>query len=360
MIKSDYSNLKTLVINLDDYIQNYNTQLPYLESIELNIERFSGINALKGEHKKEDYNKYISRFALNFQPLSVIGCALSHILACKYIYDNYINNYDYFLIMEDDAFPIYNKKDFYNLLNKNLNEITILDKKWDIIQLHSDGVFPNYETYNTHYLSGSTAAYLISKKAIEKTLKFKIYSHADILQHNFIKYNKYKIKYNLFWTDEKRSLNRISNYNIFFFMDTIFKYIFEKNNLLRGEKNSEICLNLKLLKEPLSNKELSIKETIIIIPIIFYLIIKILTKKEYILSYFLNLYFMFNFYNIFEKDNYNCLLITHVYAILFGIISCYICSKNKMKTNLNYLCLQLSYGIINFHFLDLFFIYKKI
>lgn len=50
-MNKDYSNLKTLVINLDDYIQNYNTQLPYLESIGLNIERFSGINALKGKHK---------------------------------------------------------------------------------------------------------------------------------------------------------------------------------------------------------------------------------------------------------------------------------------------------------------------
>ena len=65
----------------------------------------------------------------------------------------------------------------------------ILDKNWDIIQLHSDAFFPNYETYFTHFVSGSTAAYLISKKGIEKTLKSKIYSHADFIQHNFIKYN---------------------------------------------------------------------------------------------------------------------------------------------------------------------------
>ena len=73
-MNEDYSNLKTLVINLDDYIENYNIQLPYLESIGLKIERFSGINALKDEHKKEDYKKYISKFASNFQPLSIIGC----------------------------------------------------------------------------------------------------------------------------------------------------------------------------------------------------------------------------------------------------------------------------------------------
>ena len=60
-MNQDYSNLKTLVINLDDYIENYNKQLPYLENIGLKIERFSGINAIKGEHKKEDYKKYITR-----------------------------------------------------------------------------------------------------------------------------------------------------------------------------------------------------------------------------------------------------------------------------------------------------------
>ena len=139
MIQADYSNLKTLVINLHDYIENYNKQLIYLESIGLNIERFNGINALKGEHIKEEYKKYISNFAFKFTK-SIIGCALSHILCCKYIYDNYINNYEYFLIMEDDAFPINNKEDFLNLLNNNLKNIEILDKS-GLIQLHSDAFF---------------------------------------------------------------------------------------------------------------------------------------------------------------------------------------------------------------------------
>ena len=85
-IKEDYSNLKTFVINLDDYKENYLKQLPYLESIGLKVERFSGINALKDEHLKPEYKQYISNFAFNFTPKSVIGCALSHILCCKYIY----------------------------------------------------------------------------------------------------------------------------------------------------------------------------------------------------------------------------------------------------------------------------------
>lgn len=37
LIKPDYSNLKTFVINLHDYKNNYEKQLPYLESIGLKV-----------------------------------------------------------------------------------------------------------------------------------------------------------------------------------------------------------------------------------------------------------------------------------------------------------------------------------
>lgn len=280
-MNTDYSNLKTLVINLDDYKDNYNKQLPELERIGLNIERFKAINALKNEYKNPEYSKYISTFALNFQPKSVIGCALSHILCSKFINNNYINQYDYFLIMEDDAFPIYNKKDFYNLLNKNLHEIEILDKNWDIIQLHSDAFFPNYETYNTHYICGSTAAYLISKKGIEKTLNYKIYSHADFIQHNFLKFNKYRVKSNLFWTNETNSLNRpiSNNYNFnklsLYSKTKLIEFInkFIISLPLRGEKTYSHFLEFKIIKLPYFEKEYTTNE------IIDYLIAGVLFRK---------------------------------------------------------------------------------
>lgn len=285
-MNKDYSNLKTFVINLDDYIENYNKQLPYLENIGLNIERFSGLNALKYQHLKPEYKEYISKFALYFQPLSIIGCALSHILCSKYILDNYINNYDYFLIMEDDVFPIYNQNDFYNLLNKNLNEIRILDKDWDIIQLHSDALFPNYETYNTHYICGSTAGYLISKTGIEKTLKLKIYSHADFIQQNFLKFNKYRVRSNLFYTNEKNSLNRVkqqvySFYNISLYSKT--KFIEFINNYLisiplRGEKSYGNFLEFKIIRLPYFCKEYTANEVIDYLFVLF--LLKKLTKLK--------------------------------------------------------------------------------
>jgi len=267
-INSDYSNLKTYIVNLDDYKANYTKQLPLLLKIGLNVERFSGINAIKNEHLEPEYQQYISTYAKNFAPKSVIGCALSHILCCKHIKSNYsekINDHKlFYLIMEDDAFPLYDKEEFYERLNKSIYEIQVLDSNWDIIQLHSDGFIATKDTYNTHIACGSTAAYLISYNGINKTLTSKIYGHLDFIQHNFIKYNKYRTKENLFYTNEKDSLNRIQvtsklNYKYYSlllkskFCEVLNKY----TNIipLRGEKKYQHFLEFKILKEPFFDKE---------------------------------------------------------------------------------------------------------
>jgi GR25 family glycosyltransferase involved in LPS biosynthesis len=299
-IKEDYSNLKTFVINLDDYKENYVKQLPYLESIGLKVGRFNGINALKDEHLKPEYKQYISKFAFNFTPKSVIGCALSHILCCKHIYNNYINTEDnnnkiarevtrrlgaispqFFLIIEDDAFPKYLKTEFYEKLNKTIYEISLLDLNWEIIQLHSDAFFDTNETYNTHPACGSTAAYLISSFAIKKILNFKLMGHLDFLEHNFITYKKYRSKENLFYTNEKESLNRSINKtkNFKYYSLYLKSYALELFNKytnllnLRGEKKYENFLEFKILKFPYFKKEYTANE------FIDYLLGLILTKK---------------------------------------------------------------------------------
>ena len=285
-IKEDYSNLKTFVINLDDYKENYIKQLPYLESIGLKVERFSGINALKDEHLKPEYKQYISNFAFNFTPKSVIGCALSHILCCKHISNNYINpdnnntievnessyrgKTPFFLIMEDDAFPKYLKTEFYERLNKTIYEISLLDSGWEIIQLHSDAFFATNETYNTHPVCGSTAAYLISNFAIKKILKFKLIGHVDFVEHNFITYKKYRSKENLFYTNEKESLNRNINQtkNFKYYSLYLKSYVLDLFNnytnllKLRGEKKYKNLLEFKILKLPYFKKEYTANEFI--------------------------------------------------------------------------------------------------
>ena len=292
-IKSDYSNLKTFVINLDDYISNYTKQLPYLLNLGLNVERFSGVNALKNEHVKPEYQEYISNYAKNFAPKSLIGCALSHILCCKHIKSNYCEKANdpipYFLIMEDDAFPLYNSEEFYERLNKSIYEIQLLDSNWEIILLHSDGFFPTKETYNTHsYVSGSTAAYLISLNGINKTLNSKIYGHIDVVMHNFITFNKYRTKENLFYTDEKDSLNRVQvesklNYKYYsLFLKSNFCELL--NNYthiipLLGEKKYQHILEFKVLREPLFDKEFTLNDLLDYLCI--FIILRIVKKSFY-------------------------------------------------------------------------------
>ena len=267
-IKADYSNLKTYVINLDDYESNYTKQLPHLLNIGLHVERFSGINAIKNEHLKPEYQQYISTYAKNFAPKSMIGCSLSHILCCKHIKATYSEKTNepmpFFLIMEDDAFPLYNSEEFYKHLNKSIYEIQLLDSKWDIILLHSDGFFPTKDTYNTHIVCGSAAAYLISLNGINKTLNNKIYNHIDLVMHNFITFNKYKTKENLFYTNEKTSLNRgqvTSKLNYKYYSLFLKSKFCELLNYythiipLRGEKNYQHFFEFKILREPLFEKE---------------------------------------------------------------------------------------------------------
>jgi GR25 family glycosyltransferase involved in LPS biosynthesis len=286
-IKSDYSNLKTYVINLDDYEANYTKQLPHLLNIGLHVERFGGINALKDEHLQPEYQQYISNYAKKFAPKSIIGCALSHILCCKHIKATYFDNTNdpmpYFLIMEDDAFPLYNCEEFYEHLNKSICEIQLLDSNWEIILLHSDGFFPTKNTYTTHsYVSGSAAVYLISLNGINKTLNSKIYGHIDLFMHNFITFNKYKTKENLFYTNEKDSLNRVqvkSKLNYKYYSLLLKSRFFEVLNYfthivpLHGEKKYQHHLEFKALREPFFNKELTLND------LIDYLFIFIVLRK---------------------------------------------------------------------------------
>jgi hypothetical protein len=171
--------------------------------------------------------------------------------------------------MEDDAFPLYNKEEFYERLNKSVYEIELLDSKWDIIQLHSDCILPTKDTYSTHIACGSTAAYLISFNGLNKTLNSKIYGHLDFIQHNFIKYNKYRTKENLFYTNEKTSLNRIDvknkqNYKHYSLLlkSNICELLNYYTHIipLRGEKKYHHYFEFKLLKEPIFNNEFNVND----------------------------------------------------------------------------------------------------
>lgn len=248
-------NIISFIINLDNYEENYKKQLSYFKSINLTPKRFSAINAIDNEHIK--YKNLINLLSLYLTPKSCIGCSLSHILLAKYLYKNYSTCKNiYFLILEDDVFPkneyLNNSKKFYYDLNNEIENIKIIDKNWDIIQLHSDGPIDTKSTYTTHLFTGSTAAYLLSFNGLEKMIKEKVTYHLDFTTQNFLKYRKYRLKNNLFYTNEKSSVNREMNYS----KSVLIKSVLLKKIIpLRGEKLWEDYLNFKSLRLPILNKE---------------------------------------------------------------------------------------------------------
>lgn len=263
-------NIISFVINLDNYKDNYEKQIPYFNNLKLKPQRFSAINALNNEHI--NHKNIINKLSLTFSPKSVIGCSLSHILLCKYIlntYKHFENNY--YLILEDDVFPKEeyqnDSKLFYKDLTETLNNIKIIDKDWDIIQLHSDGLIDTKNTYSTHLFTGSTAAYLISQTGLNKMANEKATYHIDFITQNFLKYRKYRSRENLFYTNEKSSVNRVNSKSL----SLLFKSKILKTMIpLRGEKLWEDYLNFKTLRLPLLNKEYTANNLIDITVVLFF------------------------------------------------------------------------------------------
>lgn len=248
-------NIISYVINLDKYQNNYEQQIPYFNKIKLNTTRFKAINAIENEHL--NYKNLINPLFFYISPKSVIGCSLSHILLCKYLYKNYCHDNNlYFLIMEDDVFPkekyLNNQELFYSDLNEDIQNIEIIDKNWDIIQLHSDGLIDTNKTYITHAFTGSTAAYLISLNGLKKMANEKASYHIDFITQNFLKYRKYRTKENLFYTNEKSTVNRETKISKSIQLKS---YILKNIIPLRGEKIWEDYLNFKSLRIPIINKE---------------------------------------------------------------------------------------------------------
>lgn len=265
------NNVISYVINLDSYIENYNKQLKYLNNIGLYPKRFSAINAINDQHY--NYKNIINKLSFYFSPKSVIGCSLSHILLCKKLYyEYYKNNNYYFLIMEDDVFPLdkYSNEDlFYSDLQNEISNIEIFDNNWDIIQLHSDGIIDTNKTYSTHIFTGSTAAYLISINGLKKMNNEKVTSHIDCITQNFIKYRKYRSRKNLFYTNEKSSVNRNDTNSLSLIVKS---KLLTKLIPLRGEKIWNDYLNFKTIRFPIINREYTANNIIDSVIICYFII----------------------------------------------------------------------------------------
>ena len=163
------------IINLENHPKNYQRCLNELEKVTdlNNVHRFNAING--NNMNINNYDNHLYYFSKKIYSKKLIAIALSHILLCKYLYENYDN--EYFLICEDDI-----KIEFNDDLQEKLYKIIKnYPKDFDIINLNWTGICT--ENKRSKKNCGSTACYLISRKGCLKKSKLKIYHHID-LQRN--------------------------------------------------------------------------------------------------------------------------------------------------------------------------------
>lgn len=270
--------IKTFVINLDRSIENYNHQRPYLESLGLDVYRFQAIDGSKDEHLQ--YRHIVDTIYYELVPKNIISASLSHTLVCKYIQSLIQNgNTDpYFLILEDDAYPLYNKQQFHKNVENTIRDIHTIDNEWDIIALHIDGPCSDFlntckENYLISLTSGSLAAYIISRNGVIKLANETIFWYPDVMTSINSKYKKYKSKKNLFWTDEKNSNSREN-------VDTQYiEKILNNFIILKGEKTWNHLLNYKALRIPIIKKDVTYYNMFLFVCVIIILFIILFYRK---------------------------------------------------------------------------------
>jgi GR25 family glycosyltransferase involved in LPS biosynthesis len=172
-------NIKSYIINLEKYKNNYDLCLKKLNKINIKPERFNAIyveDENSEEIKKITYPsvQYIIKNGRNAHnnigTKGAIGCYLSHITLWKMLLDS---DEQMFLIFEDDV-DINNIYDFNNKINKTINLINKND--WDVIYVGYFDNFKNSLKQNKYYkkienIIYGTHAYIINRNGAEKLLQ---------------------------------------------------------------------------------------------------------------------------------------------------------------------------------------------
>lgn len=240
----------------------------------IDYEIFNGVDSRENEHYK--YRNNIHPFSLLLTPKKILGCSLSHILLAKHIIKK---NYKYTLVLEDDAYP-FDYKNLESNIENIIEKMNKIDNKWDIINLHTDGIIQNNTIY-TNCFSGSSAAYLISIFGAKKLANTYAYHNIDVYSSVSKKMKKYKSSNNLFWTDENNSIirNNTNNYNNI--VKNIYAILLSQLFSFRGEKNWGHLLSYDILQLPLL--DVTLDATTLINAsnvVIFYIFYKYVIKNK--------------------------------------------------------------------------------
>ena len=222
-------------------------RLPIIKNVLKDIDDTYHISAIWGKHPTAGYIQPAYYDDHNGCTYAEVGCSLSHIKAAKFMYDN---NWEYSLIIEDDAvFSLVDKWD--KSLKEIAVELTKKDKDWTTCQLFWSKRRDPPSEYETEYekIIGTyktqgvgTVAYLLSRRGakIIKDIK-NLNSKENLSPKAYNKFNPKMVADTLIY-----NFNGAKNYIYYprlFQVNTDMKsYIrrsFNKNRLARINKQIE-------------------------------------------------------------------------------------------------------------------------
>jgi GR25 family glycosyltransferase involved in LPS biosynthesis len=259
----------TYIINLKrDHIK-YKNISNRLNSIGIEYDRF---DAIDGRDINSKYDDYISHYK-PFIPRAIIGCGLSHFIACKEHFDK--DKTKIALILEDDAVPLFKSKKYINeIIDKAPND-------WEIILLYTQGK-TNYKdkTWDSNKYMGSTMAYLINYKGYKKRYdNYKLVTHTDI-ERNFTNCIIYKNPDMCFIPDlcASSTSSNIKSFDIVYqLLDEFYSHELESD--ITGFTGSMVS-RYKIVRIPYLEIELDQLELFIFISIILSIIALFTSKNK--------------------------------------------------------------------------------
>tara|TARA_R100000900_G_scaffold144475_1_gene128592 strand:+ start:7582 stop:8385 length:804 start_codon:yes stop_codon:yes gene_type:complete len=239
----------TYVINLDSQKKRYEVQEKKLNEVGIYPTRISGYTFQEID-KSELQNQFV-RTTPFLKPRNATGCSYSHIQALKHFLEN--DPYDVALILEDDAFPL-----FTNIVHLE-NKLENID--WDYLSLHCDGVCPK-DGGKPGLLSGSTAAYFITREGAKKIINYKHSFHYDIQTTTMKILDKKIDDKNSFWTDENAKMSgELSTNRYKRYCYSVYDKITDKV-VNRGEKTACHYKDYRMFRIPVLGYEVSVEDII--------------------------------------------------------------------------------------------------
>jgi GR25 family glycosyltransferase involved in LPS biosynthesis len=242
------------MINMEKDLDRYQfLKNIYKKKYDIDLIRF---NAINGKLINVNNFNQVSLICKLFCPKSVIGIGLSHNKILEE-FKNY-DNYEYMVILEDDALPIFKNK------NELINIVKNMPKDCDILNLRCIGTcfHKNKKYVKTNFtLSGGALACVIKKSSIPNINKT-LYHHVDFQRTfnpsiNIYSLNNRRLK--LFDVYEHKSTSSAEHYDLLGFKNIHFD-------------NTDLhqILSYKMLRIPFFEYEISWYIFFIIIFIIIY------------------------------------------------------------------------------------------